>query len=138
MGDVAYIALGSNLGDRDAALARARNAIAQIKGVRMLGETSVEDTLPIGPIKQGNFLNQMVSVSFDLTPRALLTALQRIERSAGRLRTVRWGPRTLDLDIVLIEGVEYADDVLTVPHPELPNRNFWLRQLAELRGVSDG
>ena len=138
MSDVAYIALGSNLGDREATLARARKAIAEIKGVRVLGETSVEDTAPIGPIKQGNFLNQMLSVSSDLPPRALLTALQRIERSAGRIRTVRWGPRTLDLDIVLIEGVEYADDVLTVPHPELPNRDFWLRQLAELRGVSDG
>jgi 2-amino-4-hydroxy-6-hydroxymethyldihydropteridine diphosphokinase len=51
---------------------------------------------------------------------------------------VRWGPRTLDLDIVLIDGVEHSDDTLTVPHPELPNRDFWLRQLAELRGVSDG
>ena len=138
MSEVVYIALGSNLGDRDATLARARKAIGEIKGVRILRETAAEDTAPLGPVKQGNFLNQMVSVSSDLTPRALLTALQRIERSAGRLRTVRWGPRTLDLDIVLIEGVEYADDVLTVPHPELPNRDFWLRQLAELRGVSDG
>lgn len=138
MSDVVYIALGSNLGDRDATLARARKAISEIKGVRLLRETQVEDTAPIGPVKQANFLNQMVAVSSELSPRALLTALQRIERSAGRLRTVRWGPRTLDLDIVLIEGVEYADDVLTVPHPELPNRDFWLRQLAELRGVSDG
>jgi 2-amino-4-hydroxy-6-hydroxymethyldihydropteridine diphosphokinase len=138
MSDVAYIALGSNLGDREATLARARKAIGEINGVRVLRETNAEDTAPIGPVKQGNFLNQMVSVSSDLSPRALLTALQRIERSAGRIRTVRWGPRTLDLDIVLIDGVEYADDSLTVPHPELPNRDFWLRQLAELRGVSDG
>src|SRR5678815_5543116 len=120
MSDVAYIALGSNLGDREGTLARGRKAIGEIKGVRILGETAIEETEPIGPIKQGNFLNQMVSVSSDLSPRALLAALQRIERSAGRLRTVKWGPRTLDLDIVLIEGVEYADDVLTVPHPELP------------------
>lgn len=138
MSDVAYIALGSNLGDREATLGRARKAIGEINGVRILRETSAQDTVPIGPVKQGNFLNQMLAVSFDLSPRALLTSLQRIERSAGRIRTVRWGPRTLDLDIVLIEGVEYADDVLTVPHPELPNRDFWLRQLAELRGVSDG
>lgn len=138
MGEVVYIALGSNLGDRKLTLARARKAIGEIHGVSLLRETPVEDTAPIGPVKQENFLNQMVSVSSDLSPRALLTALQRIERSAGRVRTVRWGPRTLDLDIVLIEGVEYADEVLTVPHPELPNRDFWLRQLAELRGVSDG
>ena len=138
MSDVVYVALGSNLGDRDATLARARKAISEIKGVRILKATLVEDTAPIGPVKQGNFLNQMISVSSDLSPRALLTALQQIENSAGRLRTVKWGPRTLDLDIVLIDGAEYSDDALTVPHPELPNRDFWLRQLAELRGVSDG
>jgi 2-amino-4-hydroxy-6-hydroxymethyldihydropteridine diphosphokinase len=138
MSDVVYIALGSNLGDRAGILAQARKAIGEIDGVRVLRETQAEDTVPIGPIKQGNFLNQMISVSSDLSPRALLAALQRIERSAGRIRTVRWGPRTLDLDIVLIDRVEYADDSLTVPHPELPNRDFWLRQLAELRGVSDG
>jgi 2-amino-4-hydroxy-6-hydroxymethyldihydropteridine diphosphokinase len=138
MSDVVYIALGSNLGDREATLAQARKAIRGIDGVRILGETSVEQTAPIGPVEQENFLNQMVSVESDLSPRALLTALQRIEREAGRVRTVRWGPRTLDLDIVLIDGVEHSDDTLTVPHPELPNREFWLRQLAELRGVSDG
>jgi 2-amino-4-hydroxy-6-hydroxymethyldihydropteridine diphosphokinase len=138
MSDVVYIALGSNLGDRERALQRARDAIGEIEGVRILAKTPVEETVPIGPVDQGNFLNQMISVSSDLPPRALLTELQRIERSAGRVRTVKWGPRTLDLDIVLIDGVEYLDDALTVPHPELPNRDFWLRQLAELRGVSDG
>jgi 2-amino-4-hydroxy-6-hydroxymethyldihydropteridine diphosphokinase len=138
MSDVVYIALGSNLGDRDAILADARRAIAEIDGVRLLAETTVEETEPVGPVEQGNFLNQMVSVASDLSPRALLTALQGIETAAGRVRGVRWGPRTLDLDIVLIDGVEHSDDTLTVPHPELPNRDFWLRQLAELRGVSDG
>jgi 2-amino-4-hydroxy-6-hydroxymethyldihydropteridine diphosphokinase len=138
MSDVVYIALGSNLGDRDAILADARRAIAEIAGVRLLAETTVEETEPVGPVEQGNFLNQMVSVASDLSPRALLTALQGIETAAGRVRGVRWGPRTLDLDIVLIDGVEHSDDTLTVPHPELPNRDFWLRQLAELRGVSDG
>jgi 2-amino-4-hydroxy-6-hydroxymethyldihydropteridine diphosphokinase len=138
MSDLVYIALGSNLGDRDAILADARRAIAEIDGVRLLAETTVEETEPVGPVEQGNFLNQMVSVASDLSPRALLTALQGIETAAGRVRGVRWGPRTLDLDIVLIDGVEHSDDTLTVPHPELPNRDFWLRQLAELRGVSDG
>jgi len=138
MSEVVYIALGSNLGDRDAILARARRAISDIDGVTLLAETKVEETEPIGPVEQGIFLNQMVSVASDLSPRALLTALQGIETAAGRVRDVRWGPRTLDLDIVLIDGVEHSDDTLTVPHPELPNRDFWLRQLAELRGVSDG
>jgi 2-amino-4-hydroxy-6-hydroxymethyldihydropteridine diphosphokinase len=138
MSEIVYISLGSNLGDRRALLMQARQAIGRIEGVELLGETAVEETEAIGPVEQGPFLNQMVSVASDLSPRALLTALQRIETAAGRVRTVRWGPRTLDLDIVLVDGVEYSDNSLTVPHPELPNRNFWLRQLAELRGVSDG
>jgi 2-amino-4-hydroxy-6-hydroxymethyldihydropteridine diphosphokinase len=138
MTNVAYIALGSNLGDRDATLSRARKALGEIKGVRILRATEVEETEPIGPVSQGKFLNQMLAISTELTPRALLASLHRIERSAGRVRTVRWGPRTLDMDIVLIEGVDFSDDALTVPHPELPNRDFWLRQLDELRGVSDG
>lgn len=138
MSDTAYIALGSNLGDRDATLARARQAVGEIDGIRVLRATEAEETDPIGPIAQGSFLNQMLAVSTELSPRGLLAALQRIERAAGRIRTVRWGPRTLDMDIVLIEGVELSDDMLTVPHPELPNRDFWLRQLTELRGVSDG
>ncbi len=138
MSNVAYVALGSNLGDRDAALSRARKALSEINGVRILRATEIEETEPIGSVRQGKFLNQMVAISTELSPRALLAALHRIERAAGRVRTVRWGPRTLDMDIVLIEGVEVSDDALTVPHPELPNRDFWLRQLDELRGVSDG
>ena len=138
MSEIAYIALGSNLGDREAALERARQALGLTKGITIIGSSQIEETEPLGSVPQGSYLNQMIAVETTLAPRALLTALQRIERAAGRVRSVRWGPRTLDLDIVLIEGVEYSDDVLTVPHPELPNRDFWLRELAELRGVSDG
>lgn len=135
MTDVAYIALGSNLGNRELALARARAAIAAIRDTRLIAATEVEETDPVGPIAQGKFLNQMVAVSTTLSPRTLLAALHRIERAAGRVRAVRWGPRTLDLDIVLLDGKEYSDDVLTIPHPELPNRDFWQRELAELRGA---
>ena len=138
MTDTAYIALGSNLGNREASLARARDAIEAITGVSIVQSTAVEETAAFGPIAQGPFLNQMLAVSTELSPRTLLTALQRIERAAGRLRTVRWGPRTLDLDIVMIDGVEVSEEGLTVPHPELSNRDFWLRELAELRGASDG
>jgi 2-amino-4-hydroxy-6-hydroxymethyldihydropteridine diphosphokinase len=138
MTDVAYIALGSNLGNRELALSRARAAIAAIRDTRLIAATSVEETEPIGPVAQGKFLNQMVAVSTTLPPRTLLAALHRIERAAGRVRAVRWGPRTLDLDIVMFDGKEYSDEVLTVPHPELPNRDFWQRELAELRGVANG
>jgi 2-amino-4-hydroxy-6-hydroxymethyldihydropteridine diphosphokinase len=133
--DLVYIALGSNIGDRATTLARARAAIASLKSTRIVAESAVEETAPLGPIPQGPYLNQMVAVETDLAPRALFSALQRIERGAGRVRAARWGPRTLDLDIVMIDGREFADDVLTIPHPELGNRDFWQRELEELRGT---
>ena len=138
MTDVAYIALGSNLGNRELALARARAAIAAIRDTRLIAATEVEETDPIGPIAQGKYLNQMVAISTTLPPRTLLAALHRIERAAGRVRATRWGPRTLDLDIVMIEGKEYRDDSLVIPHPELPNRDFWQRELTYLRGAANG
>ena len=137
MTDVAYIALGSNVGNRELALARARAAIAAIRDTRLIASSPVEETEAIGPVPQGNYLNQMVAVSTTLPPRTLLAALHRIERAAGRVRAVRWGPRTLDLDIVMLDGKEYADEALVIPHPELPNRDFWQRQLADLRGLAD-
>jgi 2-amino-4-hydroxy-6-hydroxymethyldihydropteridine diphosphokinase len=133
--DLAYIALGSNVGDREATLAQARDAIAQLSDTRIVAESTVEETAPIGPVSQGPYLNQMIAVETELSPRALFAALQAIERAAGRVRAERWGPRTLDLDIVIIEGHELRDDTLTIPHPELPNRDFWQRELAELRTV---
>ena len=136
MTDVAYIALGSNLGNRELALARARAAIAAIRDTRLISATEVEETESIGPIPQGKYLNPMVAVSTTLPPRTLLAALHRIERAAGRVRVSKWGPRTLDLDIVMIEGKEFADDALVIPHPELPNREFWQRELAHLRSVT--
>ena len=134
MTDVVYIALGSNLGNRELALEKARAAIARIRETRITSQTAVEETVPVGPIPQGNFLNQIVAVATELPPRTLLAALHRIERAAGRVRTIKWGPRILDLDIVMIEGKEYQDEALIIPHPELPNRDFWQRQLTELRG----
>jgi 2-amino-4-hydroxy-6-hydroxymethyldihydropteridine diphosphokinase len=137
MTDVVYIALGSNLGNRELALEKARAAIGRIRETRLTAATAVEETVPIGPVPQGNFLNQMVAVSTSLPPRTLLAALHRIERAAGRVRTQRWGPRTLDLDIVMIEGREYQDEALIIPHPELPNRDFWQAQLKALRGEAN-
>jgi 2-amino-4-hydroxy-6-hydroxymethyldihydropteridine diphosphokinase len=138
MNDVVYIALGSNVGNREMTLARARAAIANIRDTRILGESAIEETEPLGPIPQGRYLNQMIVVETAVAPPALLAALQRIERAAGRVRSMRWGPRTLDLDIVMIDGKELMDESLTVPHPELPNRDFWQRELHELKGVLHG
>lgn len=126
------VALGSNLGDRDRYLSEARAAIARLPGTRLVRATAVEETEPLGPVPQGRFLNQLLLLETTLAPRALLDALLGIERVAGRERRERWGPRTLDCDIVLWEGRTLREEGLVVPHPELPNRDFWQRELAEL------
>lgn len=135
MKDIAYVALGSNLGQREVFLAQARDAIARLAGTRVLGQTEVLETAPIGPVEQGPFLNQMIAIETVLAPSELLAALQRIEADAGRIRDARWGPRTLDLDIVLFEKQAVREPGLRVPHPELCNRDFWLRELSELRSA---
>jgi 2-amino-4-hydroxy-6-hydroxymethyldihydropteridine diphosphokinase len=136
--DVAYLALGSNLGQREVFLAQARRAIAALAHTRVLGQTDAEETAPLGPVTQGPFLNQMIAIETELSPQDLLAELKRIELEAGRERTMRWGPRTLDLDIVLFEKQSVREPGLTVPHPELSNRDFWLRELAALRSARVG
>ena len=133
MRDVAYIALGSNLGDRDSHLRFARDEIARIPDTRIVAASDIEETSPIGPIAQGAYLNQMLAVETTLEPRALLTALQSIEEARGRTRADRWGPRTLDIDIVLLESQTVSESDLVVPHPELEARDFWQRELAQIR-----
>jgi 2-amino-4-hydroxy-6-hydroxymethyldihydropteridine diphosphokinase len=133
MDDVAYVALGSNVGDREANLRAASERIANIPGVTVIAATPVEETAPIGPVSQGAFLNQMMALRTSLAPRALLDALHAIEDEGGRERAVRWGPRTIDLDIVAFEQATVDDSDLVVPHPEIPNRDFWKRELALLR-----
>ena len=134
MRDVAYVALGSNMGDRAALLAEARRAMGALRDTRLIAETPVEETAPLGDVPQPPYLNQMVALETALAPLTLLDRLLDIERAAGRVRTVRWGPRTLDLDIVLFETQTVAHARLTVPHPELSRRDFWQRELALLRG----
>jgi 2-amino-4-hydroxy-6-hydroxymethyldihydropteridine diphosphokinase len=129
----AYIALGSNLGDRAAHLAFARDAIASLPGTRLVTASPVEETEAIGP-PQGDYLNQMLAVDTTLAPSALLDALLAIERAAGRTRdpNVRWSARTLDCDIVLFGDLTIDTERLTVPHPGLRDRAFWWRELVAL------
>ncbi|HEU4989894.1 MAG TPA: 2-amino-4-hydroxy-6-hydroxymethyldihydropteridine diphosphokinase [Gemmatimonadaceae bacterium] len=138
MGEVAYIALGSNLGDREATLAGARAALRALPQTRVIAETAVEATAPFGPPGQPPYLNQMIALETSLSPHALLDALQRIEHDAGRVRRERWGPRTLDLDIVRYGDRTLADERLTVPHPGLATREFWQREAAALGRALDG
>lgn len=135
---VAYIALGSDLGDRHLALTRARSAIATVRTTSILALTEIEETGSPGQEGQRHSLRQMVAVRTSLAPRVLVAALHRIERAAGRVRAVTVGPRNLELDIVMIEGREVADDALATPHEELPNRELWRHQLAQLRDTTSG
>jgi 2-amino-4-hydroxy-6-hydroxymethyldihydropteridine diphosphokinase len=128
----AYIALGSNLGDRQEHLAAARAALAALPGTRLVAASAVEETQPLAGMDQPPYLNQMVLLETSLEPRALFAACQAIERSRGRVRAEHWGARTLDLDIVRYGGRRISDPDLIIPHPELPNRDFWIRELAEL------
>jgi 2-amino-4-hydroxy-6-hydroxymethyldihydropteridine diphosphokinase len=127
-----YVALGSNLGDRDQHLAQARTALANLPGTSVVAATDVEETVPIGPPGQGPYLNQMVALRTTLDPTTLLHHLQAIERAEGRLRRERWGPRTLDLDIVSFGDRRINQPDLIVPHPELPHRDFWRREISQL------
>jgi 2-amino-4-hydroxy-6-hydroxymethyldihydropteridine diphosphokinase len=128
-----YVALGSNLGDRAAHLAAARAALDALPGTRIVAASAVEETAPLGGKAQPAYLNQMVLLETRLEPRALLEACQAIERAEGRVRTERWGSRTLDVDIVRFGERRVAEPDLIIPHPELANRDFWQRELAELQ-----
>ena len=130
----AYVALGSNVGDRAAHLAYARERLARLPHSRVLAVSSIEETAPLGGPPQGPYLNQMVLLDTALEPADLLGQLLAIETERGRDRatSVRWGPRTLDLDIVRYGDRVIAEPNLTVPHPELAQRDFWQRELAEL------
>jgi 2-amino-4-hydroxy-6-hydroxymethyldihydropteridine diphosphokinase len=128
----AYVALGSNLGDRAGHLRAAREALAALPQTRLIAESSIEETAPLGGKSQPPYLNQMVLLETGLAPLELLRALQEIERSRGRQRNERWGSRTLDLDIVRFGDRRVSESDLIIPHPELSNRDFWRRELAEL------
>ncbi len=126
------LALGSNLGDRDAHLRMAREALAALPGTRLVDASSIEETKPLAGMRQPPYFNQMVLVETLLEPRALLEACQAIENRAGRIRSEQWGPRTLDIDIVRYGDRRIAEPGLVIPHPGIADRDFWQRELAEL------
>jgi 2-amino-4-hydroxy-6-hydroxymethyldihydropteridine diphosphokinase len=127
---ITYIALGANLGDRDAAL---RAAIARLGALGVVEAVSpFFDTAPVGYTEQPRFLNAVARLRTDLPPRDLLRGLLAIEASLGRVRTIRWGPRAIDLDLLLYDDVIIDAPELVVPHPRLHERRFVLEPLATL------
>ena len=128
----AFVGIGSNLGDREAHLRRAIDLLGAENGIEVTGVSQIRETDPWGPVEQGPFLNGAVRVETALPPRELLARLLDIEQRMGRVRTKRFGPRTIDLDL-LVYGDETVDEPgLTVPHPRLAERQFALEPLAEV------
>jgi 2-amino-4-hydroxy-6-hydroxymethyldihydropteridine diphosphokinase len=132
MSERAHIALGSNLGHRQAMLSNARVAISLLPATRLVAISSIEETAPFGPSAQGPYLNQMLVAETRLEPLAMLDALQRIEHRLGRVRRERWGARTIDLDIVRFGDRRIHSPRLTLPHPGFGARAFWRREVLEL------
>ena len=129
---VAYVGLGANLGAREETLRRALELLAAADGVSLLAVSQLRETEPVGVVDQPPFLNGAVALETTRTPRELLDLLLTIEASLGRVREERWGPRTVDLDL-LVYGDEVVDAPgLRVPHPHLHERRFALEPLAEL------
>jgi len=128
----AFVALGSNLGDRRAHLDRARVAMTLLPSTRLVAVSSIDETAPLGAMAQPPYLNQMVVLDTSLGPDSLLAALHAIERAQGRRRGARWGARTIDLDLVRYGDRQVRTSSLTLPHPGIASRDFWRRELDEL------
>lgn len=129
---LAYVGLGANLGDRRAALEGAVAELGRTRGVRVMRVSTFHETAPVGGPPQPDYLNGVVEVETDLGARALLDAILSIERRFGRERRERWGPRTLDLDLLLYGDGVIEEPGLSVPHPRMAERGFVLAPLAEL------
>lgn len=123
----AFLSLGSNLGDRRALLRDAVDSLPDVVAV-----SPVYETAPVGGPEQDNFLNLVVQLETSLSPHQLLGVCHRIESSAERVREVRWGPRTLDIDIIWMDGVTMDEERLTIPHPRWKERRFVLAPLRDL------
>jgi 2-amino-4-hydroxy-6-hydroxymethyldihydropteridine diphosphokinase len=130
----AYVGLGSNLGEREATLWKALEGLGATEGIEVLAISSFRETEPVGVVDQPRFVNAAAALETSLSPRELLERLLDVERSLGRHRAVeeRWGPRTLDLDLLLYGGESIDAPGLEVPHPRLTERAFVLEPLLEL------
>jgi 2-amino-4-hydroxy-6-hydroxymethyldihydropteridine diphosphokinase len=132
MAKTAFVGIGSNLGDREDNLRRAVELLSVEDGVDVTAVSEIRETEPVGPVEQGPFLNGAVRIQTDLGPRELLERLLAVEQRLGRVREERWGPRTIDLDLLLYGDDAVDEPGLTVPHPRLHERRFVLEPLADL------
>jgi 2-amino-4-hydroxy-6-hydroxymethyldihydropteridine diphosphokinase len=128
----AFIGLGSNLGDREANIRQALQFLEQLPETTIVRGSSLYDTEPVGVSDQPNFLNGVVQIETHLAPRQLLWNLMLIERRLGRVRTQQWGPRVIDLDLLLYGEEVVDEDDLQVPHPLMTQRSFVMVPLVEI------
>lgn len=128
----AYLSVGSNIGDRLNNIVQAVNLLRSNKRIYNVTVSSVYETEPVGNVEQQNFYNIGIKIETDLDPFLLLETLHDIEQKLHRKRLVRWGPRTIDLDIIDYENYQIKTDILTLPHKERDNRKFVLEPLLEI------
>ncbi|CAM5778644.1 MULTISPECIES: 2-amino-4-hydroxy-6-hydroxymethyldihydropteridine diphosphokinase [Brevibacillus] len=131
----AYLALGSNMGDRADNLRQAVEKLHGREGISVVRISPVYETAPVGFVDQEAFLNMAVAVETDLTPEKLLESALAVEQELGRVRTIRWGPRTIDIDVLLYGDTALDQEHLTIPHPAMTERAF---VLVPLRDVLEG
>lgn len=127
-----YLAVGSNLGDKNAYIAHGIEELGQVRGVRNIRVSDLLVTKPYGGVVQDDFVNGAIALETILTPQELLEELHVIEKHANRERIIHWGPRTLDLDIIFYDRLVYEDENLIIPHIDMENRDFVLKPLSEL------
>jgi len=132
MGHIAYIGIGSNLGDKLHHCEKGISEILKIDRHRLLAKSSLFKTQPIGYTSQDWFVNGVIKIETDLDALELFRTLKTIESQLGRTETFRWGPRTIDLDILFFDDVEIHTEELQIPHPQIQNRQFVLIPLAEI------
>lgn len=127
-----FVALGSNLGDRQETLSRALEHMLAHPSIALVRASSLYETAPVGGPPQDHFLNAVVHVETDLQPDDLLAALQTVENTLDRQREIRWGPRTVDLDIIFFDDKIIQTPQLAIPHPRMTERHFVLAPLVEI------
>jgi 2-amino-4-hydroxy-6-hydroxymethyldihydropteridine diphosphokinase len=127
-----FLGLGSNLGERQKYLNDAAKALAGVSATKVIWTSGIYETAPYGKADQANFLNAAVEIETELNPSQLFDEVKRIEKSLGRTSTERWGPREIDIDILVYDGLVFEDERIKVPHPELENRRFVLVPLREI------
>lgn len=132
MNNIAYVSLGTNMGDRLEYLREAVQALHQHEAITVEDASSIYETEPVGYTEQANFLNTVIKISTSLSPQALLEVTQSVELQLGRKREIKWGPRTIDLDILLYNEENMETETLIIPHPRMHERAFVLVPLKEL------